>query len=128
MADIKHKTSTSPNHLRQQSEPAAPCSTDAAIDAKRPVIELADLTSGAEAEAARLKSAMASMSATIEQMRSENVRLTTDNQKLTAELREIKLVLAKVHAKELRTIERGGSWIGSLNLPQGVFGKNHDDK
>jgi hypothetical protein len=42
-------------------------------------------------------------------------------------LRDIKLVLAKVHAKELRAIERRSSWMESLRLLREMFqkGPNH---
>jgi hypothetical protein len=55
---------------------------------------------------------VSTMSAAIDQIRNEHVRLASDCQKLTTELREIKLVLAKVHAKELRAVERRQSWFG----------------
>ena len=107
--------------LRQQPDSPVEANEDAPADSALPAIELGDLTSGPEAEINRLKSSMVTLSAEIGQIRSENVRLASDYQKLTTELREIKLVLAKVHAKELRAIERRSSWSRSLKMLQGMF-------
>ena len=90
-------------------------------NSSRPVIELGDLTTGPEAEVSRLKSTMTTLSGEISQMRGEHVSLASDYQKLTGELRDIKLVLAKVHAKELRAVERRGSWMESLSLLREMF-------
>ncbi|MGH7887251.1 MAG: hypothetical protein ACREPG_05260 [Candidatus Binatia bacterium] len=107
--------------LRQQPDSPVEANEDAPADSARPVIELADQTSGPEAEINRLKSRMITLSAEIGQIRSENFRLASDYQKLTTELREIKLVLAKVHAKELRASERPSSWSRSLKMLRGMF-------
>jgi hypothetical protein len=89
---------------------AAKTHEDSPRRATHAVIELGDLTSGPEAEFDRLKSTVNTMSAAIDQIRNDHARLASDYQKLTNELREIKLVLAKVHAKELRAVERRHSW------------------
>ena len=94
------------------------------VDAPRPVIELGDLTMGAEAEVSRLKSSMIALSGEISQIRGEHVGLASDYQKLTGELREIKLVLAQVHAKELRGIEWRSSWMESLRRLRERFQKD----
>jgi hypothetical protein len=75
-----------------------------------PVIELHDLTTGPEAEINRLKSNMLTLLEEMNQIRRQHAGLLADHQKLTGELREIKLVLAKVHAKELSSIERQKAW------------------
>jgi hypothetical protein len=85
---------------------------DSRPEAERKVIELGDLTSGPDSEVNEIKAAMNNMSAAIDLIRNENVKLSSDYQKLSTELREIKLVLAKVHAKELQTIERRRFWFG----------------
>jgi hypothetical protein len=65
----------------------------------------------------------------ISQLRGEHVGLASDYQKLTGELRDIKLVLAKVHAKELRAIERRSSWMESLRRLREMFqkGRKHSN-
>ena len=75
------------DELRQQPNCSVEANEDAPADLKRQTIELGDLTSGPEAEINRLKSSMITMSAEIGQIRSENVRLASDYQKLTTELR-----------------------------------------
>ena len=104
MAEIKDRKANLLRKLRQQPDSPVEADEDSPADLKRQTIELGDLTSGPEAEINRLKSSMITMSEEIGQIRSENVRLASDYQKLTTELREIKLVLARVHAKELRAI------------------------
>jgi len=108
----------SPGKSRRQPD----CQVEA--DSSHPVIELGDLTTGADSEVHRLRSGMLALSGEISQIRSEHVGLASDYQKLTGELRDIKLVLAKVHAKELRAIERCGSWMESLRLLREMFQKN----
>jgi hypothetical protein len=112
MPTIKDKKSILQDKLRRPSDLAAETNEDSPPDANRTVIELGDLSSGTEAELDRLRSTVSTMSAAIDQIRNEHVRLASDCQKLTTELREIKLVLAKVHAKELRAVERRQSWFG----------------
>lgn len=121
MAKSENQKARSRDKLSGHCDPRPEPAENSSAEATRPVIELGDLTSGPEAELGRLK-------ATLDQIRRENVRLTADNHKLTSELREAKLVLAKVHAKELQAIERRGSWMGSFNLTQDMFGKDHDKK
>ena len=79
-----------------------------------PAIELADLSMGVEADVGRLRSSLTALAGDISQIRSEHVGLAADYLKLTDELRDIKLVLAKVHAKELHGIEQRASWMDSL--------------
>ncbi len=113
------------------SRPQPDCQVEAdeetPVDSPRLAIALGDLTTGGEAEVNRLKSSMVALSGEISQIRGEHVGLASDYQKLTGELREIKLVLAKVHAKELRGIERCSSWMESLRLLREMFqkGPNH---
>jgi len=109
---------------RQQPECQVEAEGEAPVDSSRPVIALGDLTTGAEAEVGRLKAGMIALSAEIGQIRGEHAGLASDYRKLTGELREIKLVLAKVHAKELRAIESGSGWMESLRLLREVFQKN----
>ena len=66
---------------------------------------------------------MITQSEEISQMRGEPVGLALDYQKLTGELRDIKLVLATVHAKELRAIEQRSSWMESLRRLREMFQK-----
>jgi len=66
---------------------------------------------------------MITQSEEISQMRGEPVGLALDYQKLTSELRDIKLVLATVHAKELRAIEQRSSWMESLRRLREMFQK-----
>ena len=112
---------------RQQPDSEGDADETIPTDSSRPVIELGDLTTGAEAEVNRLKTNMIALSGEISQIRVEHVGLASDYQKLTGELREIKLVLAKVHAKELRGIEWRSSWMESLRLLRELFqkGPNH---
>jgi hypothetical protein len=91
-----------------------------------PVIELGDLTTGPEAEVGRLRSSMIAICTEMNQIRGEHAGLASDYQKLTGELRDIKLVLAKVHAKELGAIERYNSWMQSLNRLRELFQVNCD--
>lgn len=100
-----------PGKSRRQPDCQAEANEATPVDSSRPVIELGDLTTDADSEVHRLKSSMLALSGEISQIRSEHVGLASDYQKLTAELRDIKLVLAKVHAKELRAVESRGSWM-----------------
>jgi len=111
----------------RQTDSEVETAEETPADSSRPVIELGDLTTGAEAEVNRVKSNMIALSAEISRIRSEHVGLASDYQKLTGELRDIKLVLAKVHVKELRAIERRNSWMESLRLLREMFqkGPNH---
>jgi small-conductance mechanosensitive channel len=112
MQTIKDKKSNLQDKLRRPTDLTSEANEDSPPDAKRAVIELGDLISGPDEELDRLRSTMNTMSAAIDQIRNDNVRLASDCQKLTTELREIKLVLAKVHAKELRAVEQRQSWLG----------------
>ncbi|MGH7887348.1 MAG: hypothetical protein ACREPG_05750 [Candidatus Binatia bacterium] len=113
--------------LRGQQDGQMEAEQKAPPESSRPVIELGDLSTGPEAEVSRLKSSMIALSGEISQIRGEHVGLASDYQKLTGELREIKLVLAKVHAKELRAIEWRSSWMESLRRLREMFqkGPNH---
>jgi hypothetical protein len=113
-------------NLRRQPDCKVAADEETLPDSLHPVIELADLTTGPEAEINRLKSTMITQSEEISQIRGEHVGLALDYQKLTGELRDIKLVLAKVHAKELRTIERRRSWMESLRRLREMFQKGRD--
>ena len=73
------------------------------------VIALHDLTTGPEADAGRLKTRLSELTV-------ENGTLRNENQRLKAELREIKLVLSKVQLNELRGFEKVNSWLRSLKL------------
>lgn len=109
---------------RRQTGAEVDTAEETPADSSRPVIELGDLTTGAEAEVSRLKSGMIALSGEISQIRGEHVSLASDYQTLTGELRDIKLVLAKVHVKELRAIERCSSWMESLRLLREKFQKS----
>ena len=86
-----------------------------------PVIELGDLTTGPESEVSRLKSSMSTLCEEMNQMRGQHAGLASDYQTLTGELRDIKLVLAKVHAKELTAIEARKGWVQSFNRLREIF-------
>jgi len=104
MGETKDRKANLLRILRQQLQ--SPEADDGSLgESKRRVIELGDLTTGPESEIDRVKLRMIALSAEIGELRSENVRLASDYQKLTTELREIKLVLARAHAKELRAVE-----------------------
>lgn len=105
MGETKDRKANLLRKLQQQSE-SPEAAEGSRADSKRQVIELGDLTTGPESEIDRVKSRMVAISAEIGEIRGQNVRLASDYQKLTTELREIKLVLARVHAKELRAVER----------------------
>ena len=113
----------------RQTDSEVETAEETSADSSRPVIELGDLTTGPEAEVNRLKSTMIMLSEEISQIRGEHVGLASDYQKLTGELRDIKLVLAKVHAKELRAIERRSSWMESLRRLREMFqkGRKHSN-
>jgi len=113
-----------PGQSRRQPDCQVEDDEKTKAESSGPVIELADLSTGAEADVGRLKSSLIALSGEIGQIRSEHVGLAADYQKLTGELRDIKLVLAKVHAKELRGIERRGSWMESLRRLREMFQKS----
>lgn len=73
------------------------------------VIVLHDLTTGPDAEISRLKNRVSELTREIGSLRNQN-------QGLTAELREIKLVLSKVQLDELRGFEKVNSWLRSLKM------------
>lgn len=71
------------------------------------VIVLHDLTTDPEEETSRLGTRVSELTA-------ENGSLRNENQRLKAELREIKLVLSKVQIDELRKFEKVNSWLRSF--------------
>jgi len=71
------------------------------------VIVLHDLTTGPEEETSRLGTRVSELTAEIGSLRNEN-------QRLKAELREIKLVLSKIQIDELRKFEKVNSWLRSF--------------
>jgi chromosome segregation ATPase len=89
------------------------------------VIELADLTTGPESDVNRLKSGIAALAADMRQIRGEQASLASNYETLSSELRDIKLVLAKVHANELRVSERSNSWFQPLPWVHAIFRKNN---
>ena len=107
----------------RQTDSEVETAEETPAESSGPVIELGDLTTGPEAEVNRLKATLITLSGEISQIRGEHVGLASDYQKLTGELRDIKLVLAKVHAKELRGIERRSSWMESLRGLREMFQK-----
>jgi hypothetical protein len=90
-----------------------------------PTIELGDLTTGPDAEINRLRSSMLTLLGEMSEIRRQHAVLLSDHQKLTGELREIKLVLAKVHAKELSTIEWQRTWTEWLRKLSDFFQSDH---
>jgi hypothetical protein len=124
MPTINNQKADLPDNSRRQTDSEVETAEETPADSSPAVIELGDLTTGAEAEVNRVKSNMLALSAGISRIRSEHVGLASDYQKLTGELRDIKLVLAKVHVKELRTIERRNSWMESLRQLRELFQKN----
>lgn len=84
---------------------AAKLLTDSRTD--EAVIVLHDRTTAAEKEASLLQIQVNELSA-------ENGSLRHENQRLKAELREVRLVLSKVQIDELRRFERVGSWLRSF--------------
>jgi hypothetical protein len=126
MPTINHQKADLPVNSGRQTDSEVEADEESPTDSSRPVIELGDLTTGAEAEVNRVKSNMIALSAEISRIRSEHVGLASDYQKLTGELRDIKLVLAKVHVKELRTIERRNSWMESLRQLCEIFQRRPD--
>lgn len=71
------------------------------------VIVLQDHTAGPAEETSRLQTRVTELSA-------ENGTLRNENQRLKAELREVKLVLSKVQIDELRRFEKVHSWLRSF--------------
>jgi hypothetical protein len=126
MPTINHQKADLPVNSGRQTDSEVEADEETPTDSSRPVIELGDLTTGAEAEVNRVKSNVIALSAEISRIRSEHVGLASDYQKLTGELRDIKLVLAKVHVKELRTIERRNSWMESLRQLCEIFQRRPD--
>ncbi len=97
---------------RQQPEPKA----DGVGAAARPVIALHDLRMGPEAEIDRLKAQLATLTVDLDNLRSENQKLIADKQTLTSELLEMKLVMSKLQADELRGLEKGNSWLRPFKM------------
>jgi hypothetical protein len=97
---------------RQQPEPKA----DGVGVSARPVIALHDLRMGPEAEIERLKTQLATLTVELDNLRSEHQRLIAGKQILTAELLEMKLVLSKIQADELRGLEKGNSWLRPFKM------------
>ena len=75
--------------------------------AGKAAIVLHDLTTEPEEETSRLETRLSELTAEIGSLRNEN-------QRLKAELREIKLVLSKVQIDELRKFEKDNSWLRSF--------------
>jgi len=75
--------------------------------AGKAAIVLHDLTTEPEEEASRLGTQVSELTAEIGSLRNEN-------QRLKAELREIKLVLSKIQIDELRKFEKVNSWLRSF--------------
>jgi hypothetical protein len=105
----------------RQSERSVETTEDTPVIPSGPVIELGDLSTGPEAEVDRLKSSMSTLYEEMNQIRGQHAGLASDYQKLTGELRDIKLILAKAHAKELSAIEGRNCWVQSLNRLREIF-------
>ena len=75
--------------------------------AAQPVIVLHDLTTTPTQETSRRGTRETELTAELGNLRNEN-------QRLKAELRDIKLVLSKVQIDELRSFERINSWLSSI--------------
>ena len=52
----------------------------------------------------------------MDNLRAENQKLTAAKQILTAELLEMKLVMSKLQADELRELEKGNSWLRPFKM------------
>ena len=98
--------------LRQQSAPKV----DGDGAAPRPIIALHDLRMGPEAEIERLNAQLDSLTADVNNLRAENQKLTANKEILTAELMEMKLVMSKLQADELRDLEKGNSWLRPFKM------------
>jgi regulator of replication initiation timing len=96
-------------------------SAEIPVNPSGPVIELGDLTTGPEADVNQLKSDLGTLREEMKQIRGQHAGLASEYQKLNQELRDIKLVLAKAHAKELAAIEGRSSWAQSVNRLREVF-------
>ncbi|MBM4296403.1 MAG: hypothetical protein FJ143_01540 [Deltaproteobacteria bacterium] len=121
MSSVKDSKAGSRAGVPGESDQPLEASVEIPVIPSGPVIELGDLSTGPEAEVGRLRSSMITICSEMNQIRGEHAGLASDYQKLTSELRDIKLVLAKVHAKELGAIERYNSWMQSLNRLREVF-------
>ena len=75
------------------------------------VIELHDLRTGPDAEFRRIEGQVIGLGQEISQLRGENQRLMAANQKLDAELRDVKMLLSKVQITELRRLEKVSTWL-----------------
>lgn len=75
------------------------------------VIELHDLRTGPDAEYRRLEGQIIGLGQEISQLRGENQKLMAANQKLDAELRDVKMLLSKVQITELRRLEKVSTWL-----------------
>src|SRR5262245_2249239 len=128
MATIDDQKASARGHSRPQPEGTVEANEEAGPQSLGPVIELGDLTTGPEAEVSRLKSNMTMMLAEVNRIRSEHASLAADYQGLTLEFRDIKLVLAKVHAKELRAIERPGRWSQFTERLRAMFRSGPDPR
>ena len=108
---MDRKTQTR-ERLRQQRDANA----NGAGAAPRPVIALHDLRMGPEAEIERLNAQLASLTADVDNLRAENQKLTADKQILTSELLEMKMVMSRLQADELRELEKGNSWLRPFKM------------
>ena len=52
----------------------------------------------------------------MDKLRDENQKLTSDKQILNSELLEMKLVISKLQADELRGLEKGNSWLRTFKI------------
>ncbi|MGZ8522443.1 MAG: hypothetical protein ACXWX7_20115 [Candidatus Binatia bacterium] len=98
--------------LRQQSAPKVKGAGSEAT----PVIALDDRSTGPEAENHRLKAQLSSLTADLEKLRAENQKLTSDKQILNTALLEMKLLMSKLQADELRDLEKGNSWLRPFKM------------
>lgn len=94
MPETKSRKASALHMLRRSLDDASESVENTPADSNRLIIELDDRTVGPEAEINRLKSKMIALSEEISQLRIENVKLVSEHQKLKAEFREFKLILA----------------------------------
>jgi predicted nuclease with TOPRIM domain len=116
MPENKNRIANALHILRRAQDDTAESADNAPDDSNRGIIELDDRTVGPEAEINRLKAKLLTVSEEISQLRHENAKLESEHRNLKAEFREFKLVLAKLEIKELRAVERVGSWMRSLRM------------
>lgn len=125
MPTVKEQGIDPRGYSRGQPNGQVGANIDAGENQTGSVIELADLTTGPESDVNRLKSGIAALAADMRQIRGEQASLASNYETLSSELRDIKLVLAKVHANELRVSERSNSWFQPLPWVHAIFRKNN---